>query len=102
VKRRVTFRPQALLELFESADWYEARDKERGRELSAAFLRAVDNCIEQIQENPFRFPLADTRARRAVLPRFPYSIIYTVSDDEILIVACFHGRRNPRNWRKRL
>ena len=98
MKRRVVFRPEALLELFEAADWYEAR----GRELSAEFMQTVETCIDEIQRNPFEYPSISGRARRAVLPRFPYSIIYTASDDEIVVVSCFHSRRHPRYWRKRL
>lgn len=86
------------MELFEAADWYGARSGE----LSAQFTQTVEGAIAEIQRSPYEFPSVYGRARRAVLPRFPYSIIYTVSDDEIVVVSCFHTRRHPRHWRKRL
>jgi len=48
------------------------------------------------------YPIVFSNARRAVLRRFPYSLIYVESGDDILVVACFHGRRNPRRWQDRL
>lgn len=95
---RLVFRPEALQELFESAEWYEAR----GKALSADFLRMIENYLETLQQNPFQYQVILGRVRRAVLPRFPYSIIYSVSEDELLVIACFHGRRDPGHWRKRL
>jgi plasmid stabilization system protein ParE len=38
--------------------------------------------------------------RRAPLRRFPYGILYVVTDDELLILNCFHGHRDPRDWQE--
>jgi len=43
-----------------------------------------------------------SEVRRAALRRFPYVIIYTVDDTEIVIVACIHARRDPKRWKGRL
>jgi hypothetical protein len=48
------------------------------------------------------YPTVYRRARRIKLRRFPYNVFYVESDDELLIVACMHGRRDPRRWRRRL
>jgi plasmid stabilization system protein ParE len=98
VTRRVVFRPEAEAELAEAVDWYEAR----GRGLGTEFLRAVEAAIATLQRHPTLFPIAFGTARRAVLRRFPYNVIYTVSDDEIVIAACIHGRRDPRRWQTRI
>jgi hypothetical protein len=55
-----------------------------------------------IERNPDVFPVIFGQARRAVVRRFPFSVIYTVFSDEILVVACVHGRRDPAHWQKRL
>jgi hypothetical protein len=36
-----------------------------------------------------------------VFRRFPYSLIYRVIGDDVFVLACFHGKRNPRVWRSR-
>jgi plasmid stabilization system protein ParE len=35
------------------------------------------------------------------LRRFPYSLFYRIIDDQVIVVACMHGRRHPRRWRSR-
>jgi hypothetical protein len=40
--------------------------------------------------------------RRALIPRrFPYGLFYRVYGDTIVIVACLHAKRDPRQWQRR-
>jgi plasmid stabilization system protein ParE len=39
--------------------------------------------------------------RRAILPRFPFSVVYRVDRDGALIVAIAHHRRRPGYWQTR-
>jgi plasmid stabilization system protein ParE len=94
---RFRFRPEAAAELLEAVDWYQAR----GAGLGAEFLRSLDAALAAIQRNPLAYPVVSGGARRAMMRRFPYSVIYEPSGDEILIVACIHGRRDPQRWQKR-
>ncbi|MEJ2624845.1 MAG: type II toxin-antitoxin system RelE/ParE family toxin [Pseudolabrys sp.] len=96
--RRLIVRPQAKLELAEASDWYDAQDKGLGDELLHAFQAA----IESIVSNPSRYQAIHGKARRALLGRFPYALIYTVSDEDITIVSCFHGSRDPKRWQSRV
>jgi hypothetical protein len=36
------------------------------------------------------------------MDRFPYSIIYLVDDEDVVILSCFHQRRDPAEWMRRL
>jgi plasmid stabilization system protein ParE len=96
--RRILVRPEAEQELIEAITWYE----QRGRGLGAEFLRAFEAAISLIERYPRQNPVVTGQARRAVLRRFPYSLIYVESESEILILACFHGRRDPRRLQGRL
>jgi plasmid stabilization system protein ParE len=96
--KRLIFHPAAGAELTEAADWYEAR----GKGLGADLLRAVDARLAAIQRRPGLYPTVYKTARRVLLRRFPYSLIYVVSDDTIRIIACAHGRRDPRRWQMRV
>jgi plasmid stabilization system protein ParE len=98
VTHRILFRPEAEAELREAVDWYESR----GKGLGAEFLRALDAAIAGIDRYPLASPLVFGDCRRAVLRKFPYTVIYTAREDKILILACMHGRRDPHNWRTRV
>ena len=50
---------------------------------------------------PLRYPVVHKGKRRAFVRRFPYSLIYLVEDARIVVIACFHGKRNPRHWQRR-
>jgi plasmid stabilization system protein ParE len=95
--RRLVFRLQARSEIAEAADWYEGQNVGLGAE----FLRAVELAISSIGRNPEQYQRIRGRLRRAVLRRFPYSVVYVLSDDEIIIVGCTHGRRDPKRWQER-
>ena len=68
---------------------------------AAAFLGELDHAVEQVSEAPERWPRYGYAARRYVFPRFPFSLIYCVTDEEIEIVAVAHGKRRPGYWRSR-
>jgi len=98
VTRRVILRPEASLEITKAAEWYEAH----GRGLGAEFLRVLDACVASVQANPMLYPVVHGEARRALLRRFPYSVIYTLREDTIVVAACVHTRRDPKQWQGRL
>ena len=79
---------------------YRLYEKERAR-LGAEFLEAVDKLVRTIAENPERFKIIRKDVRRAVLRRFLYSILYRIVSGHIVVIACFHSKRNPKVWRRR-
>jgi plasmid stabilization system protein ParE len=95
---RVVFRPEARAEVREARDWYEAQSVGLGLE----FARAVDAMLSTIRRTPALYPVVVGAARRALLRRFPYQIIYEATAEEIVVVACFHHRRDPRVWWARI
>lgn len=97
VIRRFVVRPIALEEITEAAEWYERRSGT----LSAEFLRAVDAVVAAIERAPERFPKIHREKRHALLRRFPYSIVFTASAEEIIVLSCTHWRQNTDRWRGR-
>lgn len=77
--------------------WYEKRSKGLG----AAFARALDACLASVERNPNAYPFVYEQVRRAPLRRFPYGIFYINSEEGILVFACFHASRDPREWQHR-
>ncbi len=98
MNRTVKFLRAAENEAQEAMNWYE--DQERG--LGKDFLNAVDQVISNIQKNPFAFPnIHGSPARRALTGKFPYSVIFSLEFEWILIISIFHSRRDPMVWRDR-
>ena len=94
---RLVVRPAAEAEISEAFQWYE--DKSIG--LGSEFMRAVDASLSAIQRFPTSYAVVYKEIRRAVLRRFPYSLYYLYENDIIVIIACFHGSRDPRHWQDR-
>ena len=96
--RPIRFDPAAQRELNEAADFYDAEDPGLG----LAFLDAAERAFEQIQAFPESSPISLAPVRTKVLSAFPFSVIYWVTDDEVIIVlALAHHRRRPEYWRGR-
>jgi plasmid stabilization system protein ParE len=52
--------------------------------------------------NPESFPVVLQDVRRARLHRFPYGLFFRVLPDALVVLACFHARRDPRRWQGRV
>jgi plasmid stabilization system protein ParE len=94
----LVFLPEAQEEFDEAVDWYEEQRVGLGDE----FIDSVDDALDLILENPRLYEVVHDPVRRAVVRRFPYSVIYEIQAEQILIVAVFHDRRDPAVWRSRL
>ena len=68
---RLVVRPEALDEISEATAWYDGR----AAGLGAEFLRALDATVATIRRNPRQSPVIRDDLRRALLRRFPYSLI---------------------------
>lgn len=95
--RRFVVRPQADAELDEAAAWYA----ERSKGVAAEFVRVIDAAFSAIQRNPLEFPVVYREIRRAVVRRFPYTVLFTESAEEIVVLSVFHSRRDPKRWQSR-
>ena len=94
--RRFVIRPEAEAELIEAATWYE----QKSPTLATRFAQD-GSTLTKVVNNPLLFQLIDNEIRRAPVAGFPYRVLYAVSDDEIVILSCFHGRRDPKRWQSR-
>ena len=92
MSRSVDFRRIARIEFDEAVAWYEAQRPGLGLE----FNQEVDGFLIRIAENPERFRKVRGEIRRAVLRRFPYTIHFLPETDRIIVMAVFHGKRDPR------
>jgi plasmid stabilization system protein ParE len=95
---KLIIRPDAELDIQDAFEWYEAQTLGLGSE----FVRAIDVCLSSIGRNPLAYSVIYKQVRRVLIRRFPYGIFYVLDKDLIIVVACFHGKRNPKLWKTRL
>jgi plasmid stabilization system protein ParE len=94
---QIVVRPEAAREVQEAFDWYEGRSEGLGLE----FLRAADASLSGVQRHPLAFPKVHREVRRVLIRKFPYALFYIVEQESIVVVACFHARRDPTDWLRR-
>jgi plasmid stabilization system protein ParE len=94
---RVVFRRAAKDEFEEAAAWYE--DRRRG--LGEQFVSEIGEAIEKAAERPNQYPVVFGDVRRTVSRRFPFAVYFRVRGDSLVVLAVFHGRRDPAIWKRR-
>ena len=67
-----------------------------------ALMDEIKSAKKLITEYPEAWKPLPGNLRGFPLHRYPYTIIYHVSGEEILIVAYAHFKRRPAYWRDRL
>ena len=95
---RVRFLEIAEVELDEAIQWY----REQAPGLGAAFLIEVLATADRITRFPEAWHPLGEGIRRCRLSRFPYGLIYTIHDRDVLVLAVAHLHRRPDYWRDRL
>jgi hypothetical protein len=94
----VRFLEIAEIELDQAIHWYEAQAPGLGN----AFLIEVLSAADRVSHFPEAWHLLGEGVRRCRLSRFPYGLIYTIDNGDILVLAVAHLHRRPDCWRDRL
>jgi plasmid stabilization system protein ParE len=93
----VTFRRAARTEFIEAAAWYENQRAGLGVE----FIAEIERCVDAAAERPTTYEAIYKDVRRVVANRFPFSVYFRAEERRIVVLAVFHGRRNPVIWQDR-
>ena len=95
---RLEFHPEAELELIEAALHYELEVPGLGERFEAEVRRATDLLLE----HPEIGHPVDSDLRRFVLPRFPFTLLYSATSEVLRIEVVAHQSRLPGYWRTRI
>lgn len=87
----LTFHPEATEDIRMIAEKY-GKISERVHE---RFWAELETVIQRVGEFPERHHFDLSRFRRANLKKFPYHILFEITDSKVYIVAVRHDRRNP-------
>lgn len=77
--------------------WYQQID------LNLAFRFRLETLatLRRIEKYPYQFPIIDGEIRRALLKRFPYSILFSLNNHILSVIAVVHQRRSETIWKDR-
>jgi plasmid stabilization system protein ParE len=93
----VEFHPEAAEEAQAAVEWY----RRRSTRAAEGFVRELEEAVRAVSEAPLRWPEFTEGARRYLLSRFPYWLIYRKRGDSLQVLAVAHERRTPGYWRSR-
>ena len=93
----LVLRPEARAEFDDAFDWYERQRPGLGVD----FVTQVQDVLDRISTAPELYAQIFQDIRRAVVQRFPYSIFYKIEPRQIVVLALFHSKRDPKIWQAR-
>jgi toxin ParE1/3/4 len=99
---RVVIRPEVEPDVTKAARWYESQQAGLGAEFVEEIIQVWDALADNPLLNARRHPRKNIRWRYP--ERFPYRVIYEVSEAEhsVVVAAVLHAARDDKHWRKRI
>jgi toxin ParE1/3/4 len=95
---KIKYHPEASKDIDEAFEWYDSQKSGLGLK----FISEAEATVYRILNFPELHPLVFKNLRRAILPIFPYGVIYSVESDTIEVYALAHLHRLPLYWKKRV
>lgn len=94
----IKFTKAAQIEFQDAIDYYN----EQSSGLGQKFAEEVKKAIKRITRFVNSYTKFSENTRRSLLKRFPYGIIYSYDNEEVLIIAIMHLHRKPGYWKSNL
>lgn len=85
-------------DLAEAVAWYERQ----GTGLGGDFLDEFEAALSLICRYPEAWHPLSRRHRRCLLRRFPFSVLYTVAAETIIVSGIMDSRMDPQRQRERM
>lgn len=93
----VRFLAPAETEMHAAAHFYNSQLANLGK----SFLTEVRRVTNNIARMPLLGKKVRGDIRRRIIRRFPYALLYRIEENEIIIIAVMHLKRNPDYWHNR-
>ncbi len=90
----VRFLQVAKTELDDAVDYYNRERPGLGYE----FVWEVFFAIDRIRQFPQAWQTFQEDARRCLIRRFPYGVVYVLEEGSIVVLAIAHLHRDPDYW----
>lgn len=82
----------------EAVQWYE----EQQAGLGIRFYQILLEKLEELKDHPHYFSFIHAEYRRITVDPFPFSIVYKIIDNDVLVLAIFHQSQHPAKLTTRL
>ena len=96
MKYVLVIKEEASSEIKNAFSWYEERKKGLGYE----FINILEEYFERITKNPLLYPIGSGNEHVAVMKKFPYKIVYSLENQDVVVYAVFHSSRNPDDLKR--
>lgn len=93
-KLRIKIYQGAITDIRQAAEWYE----EQSVGLGKRFKSEVKKQVNALAGSAFHHAVGYDDVRCLKIPKFPFNIHYTISNNEVIIFAVIHTSRNPEIW----
>jgi toxin ParE1/3/4 len=94
---RLEVTPEADADIDDATLWYFEEDPD----LAIRFSIELERVFDQILDNPRAWAEIEPDIRKALLRKFPYTVIYRLRSDCVQVVTVTHQHRAPGHWRSR-
>ncbi len=94
----VRFLALADQEVDEAVAWYG----KQSNDISRGFLDDLDRAVRLAKTYPLLATQIEPEIRRLLFIRYPYSLLYGIDEEAIVIIAVAHQQREPRYWADRV
>lgn len=89
---QVRYTVLAAHEVKEAFAWYL---EQAGDPVAQRFMDEVARAESHLCNNPHLYQRITREVRHLVLRRYPYALIYAISDHVVLVLGCLHSSREP-------
>jgi len=94
MSKQVIFSLLAKQELDAAVLYYDLEQQGLGER----FKTEVRTAIDRIRTYPDAWTMIRPDIRKCILHKFPYSVLYALEGEQILIIAIAHHHRKPEYW----
>ena len=91
------FHPEFSLDLAASTRYYDKISVRLGNR----FRDSVKRTLAWIRQRPESFGFVARPLRAAMVPSFPYVVLFRIDEETVFFAGLFHAATNPRRWSDR-
>ena len=89
----VSFEEDAKIDIADSYDRYNNISKK----VAEKFISDLKKVTNYLEENPLLFKIAYKDFRQVPLKKYPFILLYKISDKQVKIYRVFATKQNPKN-----